>query len=61
MASNNKYALVTGGSRGIGLGISRSLAAEGFNLAVNGVRPELAVTEALEELSKFDIRLIYSH
>jgi 3-oxoacyl-[acyl-carrier protein] reductase len=59
MASNNKYALVTGGSRGIGLGISRSLAAEGFNLAVNGVRPELAVTEALEELSKFDIRLIY--
>ena len=50
MASNNKYALVTGGSRGIGLGISRSLAAEGFNLAVNGVRPELAVTEALEEL-----------
>jgi 3-oxoacyl-[acyl-carrier protein] reductase len=45
-----KTALVTGGARGIGLGISRCLAREGFDLAVCGVREESAAAEALEEL-----------
>lgn len=33
-------ALVTGGSRGIGLGIARRLARDGFNIAITGRRPE---------------------
>ena len=45
-----RVALVTGGTRGIGLGIARALAGKGFDLAVNGVREEEAVQPALEEL-----------
>lgn len=35
-----KVAVVSGGARGIGLGISRALAAEGYDLALIGQRPE---------------------
>ncbi len=45
-----KVALVTGGSRGIGLGIARELARLGFDLAVNGIRDESAVDEILNDL-----------
>lgn len=55
----NKVALVTGGSRGIGLGIATELAKAGFHLAVNGVREETAVLEVLTELRRFATNVAY--
>ena len=45
-----RVVLVTGGSRGIGFSIAKHLAQNGFDLAVNGVREEKAVADALQEL-----------
>jgi len=55
-----KTALITGGSRGIGLGIAVELAKAGFNLAINGVRNQETVQPVLEELKTFDIKVIYA-
>jgi 3-oxoacyl-[acyl-carrier protein] reductase len=55
----NKVALVTGGSRGIGLGIATELAALGYNLAINGQRPEHEVASTLAQLTSYGIKVIY--
>lgn len=57
--STRKTALITGGSRGIGLGIAIELAKAGFNLAINGVREQKAVQPALDGLKMFGARVIY--
>ncbi|GMQ85754.1 MAG: 3-ketoacyl-ACP reductase [Acidimicrobiia bacterium] len=44
-------ALVTGGARGIGLGISRRLLEDGYRVAANGVRPPEDVEPVLAELA----------
>ena len=52
-------ALVTGGSRGIGFGIAMTLAKQGWNLAVNGMRPEEQITDALEALRAEGVEVLY--
>lgn len=54
-----RVAFITGGSRGIGFGIASQLAQAGFNLAINGVRPAEAVTEAVETLRAYGGEVIY--
>lgn len=57
--NSQKVALITGGSRGIGFGIAECLAKEGYDLAINGVREESQVGEALEKLRAFGVQVAY--
>jgi len=45
-----RVALVTGGSRGIGLGCALALAREGHRVAINGMRPEDQLGDALAQI-----------
>ena len=54
-----KVALITGGSRGIGLGIARSLAREGCDLAICGRREARTVSEAVRELRDLGVEVLY--
>ena len=53
-------ALITGGSRGIGLGIAKALAQNNFDLAINGTRAEEKVAEVINELKQNNVDVIYS-
>ncbi|MCL6260792.1 3-ketoacyl-ACP reductase [Aquiflexum sp. TKW24L] len=52
-------ALITGGSRGIGLGIAIKLAENGYDLAINGVRKEEEVKAVLEGLAALGATVHY--
>lgn len=54
-----KTAFVTGGARGIGLGVSRCLAQEGWNLALLGRREEESAADALAELRDTGAEVVY--
>ena len=55
----NPVAFITGGSRGIGLGIAQALAQEGFDLAINGMRPEESVVAVVQDLKALGTDVIY--
>jgi 3-oxoacyl-[acyl-carrier protein] reductase len=54
-----RVALITGGSRGIGFGIAKQLAENGFDIAINGVRPIADVKDAIEGLKKTTAEVLY--
>ncbi|MEM6855572.1 MAG: 3-ketoacyl-ACP reductase [Planctomycetota bacterium] len=57
--SSKRVALVTGGSRGIGLGIAEHLADAGYNLVINGRRPQSDVQDTLDALTARGAELLY--
>lgn len=57
--SPRPVALITGGARGIGLGIARCLARAGYDLLLNGIRSTEAVTAVLQELREIGGRVEY--
>ena len=54
-----RVALVTGGARGIGLGISQALARDGFSLSICGRKDESDVTPILDELRALGVDVQY--
>lgn len=57
--NNRPVALITGGTRGIGLAIAVKLAADGFDVAVNGRRPEADVADSLERIASAGANALY--
>ncbi len=56
---NKKVALVTGGARGIGFGISTELAKEGFDLAICGRKEIHEIKSQLKELENLGAQVLY--
>lgn len=54
-----KVALVTGGARGIGLGITSRLVEAGFRVAISGRSSESDVSETFDELRQAGAELLY--
>ncbi|MEX0773610.1 MAG: 3-ketoacyl-ACP reductase [Balneolales bacterium] len=52
-------ALITGGSRGIGLGIARKLCEDGFDVAINGVRDASQVIDVVDQLKDAGAEVAY--
>jgi NAD(P)-dependent dehydrogenase (short-subunit alcohol dehydrogenase family) len=59
MANARKVALVTGGSRGIGLGVAKALAQSGFDVAINGRREAADVAPVIAEMTSLGIDALY--
>lgn len=57
MKFENKTAVITGGSRGIGLAIAKKLASQGANIAILYVGDESEGIAAKEALAEYNTRL----
>ena len=53
---NNKTALITGGSRGLGRDMALSLAKEGVNVLITYVKDEKSALEVVEEITAMGLR-----
>jgi NAD(P)-dependent dehydrogenase (short-subunit alcohol dehydrogenase family) len=58
-APTGRSALVTGGTRGIGLAIARALAREGWNLALCGTRTDSEVSGVIDDLRASGVTTTY--
>ena len=52
-------ALITGGSRGIGLGIALALAKSNYNIVITGRRPKTDIEDALSQLAAHNVEAVY--
>jgi len=59
MAKQSKVALVTGGVRGIGYGISQALARDGWSLVVCGTKEQCEVANQIAELESYKVIVRY--
>jgi 3-hydroxybutyrate dehydrogenase len=57
---NNKSAIVTGSTSGIGLGIARALAAQGVNITLNGFGDGAAIAALVAELRALGVQARHS-
>lgn len=57
--TTKRVALITGGSRGLGLGVAEQLAEAGLNLAINGRRSADDVSQTLEKLQRLGAEVEY--
>ncbi|MFP4521375.1 MAG: 3-ketoacyl-ACP reductase [Fibrobacterota bacterium] len=56
---NKKTALITGAGRGIGLGIALELANAGYDIVIDDVHPEEAVSDALSKVGSAGASVLY--
>ena len=56
---SDQVALVTGSRRGIGLGIAKALAKEGFNIVLNATSTQEAAAEAANAIKSYSVQVEY--